>query len=90
MPINFSWTFLLIVLQKDKAHTKIPLKYADYTNVFFVDLIIELLKNIGMNKHTIELIKNKQSSYKPIYSLSLIELKTLKVYIEIHLKTRFI
>ncbi len=43
-----------------------------------------------MNEHAIELIKWKQPPYGPIYALSSVELETLKVYIETHLKTRFI
>lgn len=33
--------------------------YADYTNVFFPDLAIELPKNTGINKYVIELTENK-------------------------------
>lgn len=51
---------------------------------------MELSENIDINKHTIELMKDKQPPYAPIYALSLVELKTLKMYIETHLKTRFI
>lgn len=43
-----------------------------------------------MNKHIIKLIKGKQSLYRPIYTLSLVELETLKIYIETHLKKSFI
>lgn len=38
---------------------------------------------IRINKYTIILIKSKQLLYKPIYSLSLIELKILKTYFKI-------
>ena len=51
---------------------------------------MELLENTGMNKHAIELIDGKQLPYGLIYTLSLVELKTLKTYIKTHLKTRFI
>lgn len=43
-----------------------------------------------MNKYAIKLIESKQLLYKPIYSLRPVELETLKIYIETHLKTRFI
>ena len=43
-----------------------------------------------MNKHVIEFIEKKQLPYRPIYALSLVELGTLKVYIETYLKTGFI
>ena len=80
----------LAALLEDKAITKISAKYSDYANVFFSDLTIELSKNTGMNKHTIKLKDEKQPAYKAIYILSLIELKTLKTYIEIHFQTAFI
>ncbi len=51
---------------------------------------MELPKNIRINEYTIKLIEEKQLSYGPIYTLSLVELETLKVYIETYLKTRFI
>ena len=51
---------------------------------------MELHKNTGMNKHTIDLINGKQLLYKPIYIFSLVELATLKIYIKTHLKTGFI
>ena len=37
-----------------------------------------------MNEHAIEQIDGKQPPYKPIYALSLVELKTLKTYIKTH------
>ena len=55
-----------------------------------MNLVIELPKITGVNKYAIELIKDKQLPYKPIYTLSLVELKNLKAYIETHFKTRFI
>ncbi len=51
---------------------------------------MELLENTGMNEHAIELIEGKQPPYGPIYTLSLVELETLKTYIKTHLKTGFI
>lgn len=44
----------------------------------------------GINKHAIKLIKDKQTPYGPIYAFNLVELETLKAYIEIYLKTGFI
>ena len=81
---------LLAALQQNKAPTEIPLEYADYTNVSSTDLAMELPENTGINKHDIELIEGKQPPYSPIYSLGLVELETLKAYVENHLKTRFI
>ncbi len=43
-----------------------------------------------MNEHAIELIDKKQPPYGLIYTLSLVELETLKTYIKTHFKTGFI
>lgn len=51
---------------------------------------MELPEHTGMNNHVIELKNGKQLTYRPIYSLGLIKLKTLKTYIKTHLKTWFI
>lgn len=62
----------------------------NYINFFFLDLVIELLENISINKYVIELKNGKQLPYGPIYAFNLIELETLKTYIKTHQKTRFI
>lgn len=62
----------------------------DYADNFFLDLTMELPKNTGINKHIIKLIEDKQPLYRPIYSLDLVELETLKSYIKTQLKTRYI
>ncbi len=80
----------IAALQWDKASTEIPAEYSDYADVFSSDLAIELPKNTGMNEHAIELIEGKQPPYGPIYTLSPVELVTLKAYIETHLKIGFI
>lgn len=43
-----------------------------------------------MNKYAIKLDEGKQLFYGLIYSLELVKLKILKIYIKSHLKTRFI
>lgn len=58
--------------------------------MFFPNLAIELPENIGINEHAIKLEDYKQLSYRPIYSLGPVELKTLKTYIKIYLKSEFI
>ena len=72
---------------QDETPTKISPKYANYTNIFFLNLTIELPKNTGINKHVIKLEKDKQLFYWPIYNLQLMKLETLKTYIKTHLKT---
>ena len=51
---------------------------------------MELPGNTGMNEHAIKLVEGKQRPYGSIYSLSPVELETLKTYIETHIKTGFI
>lgn len=49
-----------------------------------------LLEIPKLNQNIIELQKNKQSCYRLIYRLKLVELETLKIYIKINLDNRFI
>lgn len=58
--------------------------------MFSFNLVMELPENTSINEYAIELKKSKQLPYRPIYSLKLVELETLKTYIETYLKTRFI
>lgn len=51
---------------------------------------MELPKNTRINKYVIELEKDKQPLYRPIYSLGLVELETLKTYIETYRNIAFI
>lgn len=51
--------------------------------------MIKSFKNIDSNKHAIKLVDDKQPHYGPIYTLSPIELETLKTCIKTHLKTGF-
>ena len=44
---------------------------------------MKLLKLTGINNQAINLIENKQTLYGPTYSLGLVELETLKTYINI-------
>ena len=51
---------------------------------------MEFPKNTGMNEHAIKLEKSKQLFFGLIYSLSPVELKTLKIYIKTNLANGFI
>ena len=51
---------------------------------------MELPENTSINKYAIEREEGKQPPYRSIYSLRLVELKTLKTYIKTHVKTGFI
>ena len=51
---------------------------------------MELPKNIGINKNAIKMQNGKQPPHEQIHSLAVVELKSLKTYIETYLKTGFI
>ena len=55
MTIHPSQVAQIVTLKQDKAFTEVTSKYADYTDVFSFDIVIELLENTGINKHAIEL-----------------------------------
>ena len=74
----------------DEAPTKVPAKYSDYSDVFSAENAAELPENTGINEHAIELEEGKQPPFRPIYSLGLVELETLKTYIETNLANSFI
>lgn len=47
-------------------------------------------ENTTTNKYAVKRIESKQSIYEYIYSLGLVKLETLKAYIEIYPKSKFI
>ena len=53
--ILFSQKAQIAALKQDKALIKVSPKYADYADVFFLDLAMELLENTGINKYAIKL-----------------------------------
>ena len=58
--------------------------------MFFNKSAVVLPKHTKINTYAINLDKGKQSSYGSIYSLELMELKTLKTYIITNLSNGFI
>ena len=90
MTIHSSQKAQISALIWDEALTKVAPKYVNYADVFSFNLVIELLEITGINIYTMNLEEVKQSHPKHIYSFGLVELKTLKIYIETHLKTGFI
>lgn len=78
------------VLLLDEALIAVLIKYSNYSNIFLAENIAKLLKYTRINNHIIELVKGKQLFFGPIYSLKLVELKTLKIYIETNLANGFI
>ena len=75
------------LLKAKEAPVSIPAKYLDFTNVFSEEIAAVLSKHTKINTNAINLEEDKQPPYGPIYSLGLVELKTLKTYIKTHLKT---
>ena len=73
-----------------KAPIKVPDKYINFADVLSPGLAFKLLKHIKINDYAIELVNSQQLPYGPIYSLELVELETLKAYIEINLANGFI
>ena len=69
---------------------KISDKYSDFTDVFSEDKTLVLTERTEFNELAIDLEDGKQPPYRPIYSLGLVELESLKTYIKTHLKTGFI
>ena len=74
----------------EEALTKVSDKYADLADVFSPDLTAELPKHNGIENYAIELVNGQQPPYRLIYSLGLVELETLKAYIETNLANGFI
>ena len=68
----------------------IPVEDSNYANLFLKKSAEVLPEEIDINKYIIKLEKSKQPLYKPIYSLELVELKTLKIYIKTNLTNDFI
>ena len=87
MPMHSKKQAQVRVLLFNKAFIKVPAEYSNYSNVFSAENIVKLPKNIKMNKHAIKLEDSKQLPFGSIYSLGLVELKTLKTYIKINLPT---
>ena len=77
-------------LKVDKALTKVPSKYTDFTDVFSPKLAAKLQEHIKINNYTIELVEDSKFSYDFIYSLDLMGLEIIKTYIENNLANDFI
>ena len=50
----------------------------------------KLLESLGINEYAIKLEKGKQPLFKLIYSLELVELEMVKIYIKTNLANGFI
>ena len=69
----------------NKAFIEVSMEYFNYSNVFSIENIMELSEQTRINGNIIKLKKVKQPFFGPIYNLRLVELKTLKTYIETNL-----
>ena len=65
-------------------------EYTDFLEVFSKESAVMLLERLDINKHAIDLELGREPFYEPIYSLSLVELESLKIYIKINLANGFI
>ena len=74
----------------EEAFMKVSAEYSDFADVFSPDLASELPEHNGINDHAIKLVDGQQPTYVYIYSLGLMELETLKTYIETNLAKKFI
>ena len=74
----------------EEASIKVFNKYVDFADIFFPNLASKHPKHTRINDHAIELVDGQQALYGPIYSFGLIEIKTLKAYIETNLVNGFI
>ena len=90
MPVHSKKQAQVEALLFDKALIKVLAEYSNYNDVFSIENIVELSKNTRIKKHTIKLEKSKQLLFSSIYSLRLVELETLKIYIKINLANGFI
>ena len=72
----------IAILIDDKAPITILTEYLDFFSKKSVTILPEHTK---INTHVINLEKDKQPLYRPIYSLGLVEIETLKTYIKTNL-----
>lgn len=80
----------IAALIADKAPVIVWAKYSEFKNVFFKKSAALLPKHPKINIYVINLKEGKQPPYEPIYSLGLVELETLKIYIKTNLANSFI
>lgn len=84
------WETQLALLFVHEIHIEMPPKYFDYADVFSLNLVMDLPKDIEMNNYVIKLEQGKQPPYNLIYSLGPGKMEIIKTYIEIYPKTGFI
>ena len=70
--------------------TKFSAKYFNFSNIFLSDSTMDLSNYTRINNHLINFLHNKQPPHSLIYSLELMKLKMLKIYIKANLANNFI
>ena len=80
----------IVSLIAKKTFIKCSDEYVNFADIFSRNLVSKLPKYIKINNYAIKMVNCQQPSYRSIYSLGLIELKTLKTYIKTNLFNRFI
>ena len=88
MPIYPAYKTQIVLLIAEKV--KVSIKYLNFSDIFLEKKTSILLKATNLNQHIIKLQKYQQLLYRSIYSLGLVELVTLKTYVETKLGTGFI
>lgn len=87
--IYLSHRVQIALLKRNKVSIIVLPKYTQISDIFSRISVMELLEYTEINDYTIKLIECKQLPYKPTYSLRLIKLDTLKIYIKTNLVNSF-
>lgn len=90
MATHLFWLAQITSLKAKKTRITVLKEYSNYADVFFEKLAAMLLEHTNINTHAIGLKEAEQPTYRPIYSLKLMELKTFKIYNKINLANCFI
>ena len=88
MPIYLAQKAQIALLVAEKV--QFPIEYSDFLDVFLEEKALILPEATEFNQHAIKLQEGQQPLYELIYSLGLIELEILKIYIKTNLANSFI
>ena len=90
MTIHLFCQAQITLLKAEKSPFTVPAQYSDFADVFSEKFAVVLPKHPKIKTYAIELKEDKQPPYGSIYNLGLVELETLKIYIETKLVNDFI
>lgn len=90
MKVHLDHKVQIVALITNEVFVTILAKYSDFADVFSKKSIIVLPEHIKINTYAINLEKDKQLPYGSIYSLGLVKLEILKIYIKTNLANGFI